>query len=592
MLKIIHPVTWGIKQLFHASPYETSILCLTSLFLGTTSVVSIFLFSKIIGTISTNLTEGFPLNLLLALFAVLYFQAIAPVVFNHFKTCLSEKLLARIQIMLMKKANSFLGLKPFTSCKTQEEIEFLKNESYRRPMNFVYIIFPLLQELFMVIILWMFLYKISLLLSLGILLSSIPLAMANCRMETLRWDNSLFSNTKARKLKWFASVSLEENSARELRIFGFGNFFLNLYSKIVEDFILSFKKQSRRESYPVIALSSLTVIANFAIFAWVIHSSIHSQMDIVAAIFSIQAFSMMQISTNNILQDMAMLIPVAKFFERFRQFTNLQDTSLDISTDPIWIRDFKGKIEFRQVCFHYPNGQEALKNINFIIQPGEKIALVGENGSGKSTLIKLLMRFYDPTSGSIFIDDIDLRNIHPHSWHKQISAVFQDYAKYFLTIEENIALGVGGINYSSESLEDAARKGGAKMVADTFASGLSTEVGNEYGGYGLSEGQWQRISISRALMKSAKLLVLDEPSASLDPRIEQQLFESFSHHTKDKTALFITHRLGSVSMVDRVFMLKNGQLIQDGNHRDLMKTENDYSTYYSLQANQYTSCNS
>lgn len=246
-------------------------------------------------------------------------------------------------------------------------------------------------------------------------------------------------------------------------------------------------------------------------------------------------------------------------------------------------------IIFDQVSFTYPGeDRPALQNINLRIMPGERIALVGTNGSGKSTLIKLLLGLYEPDSGRILIDGIDLQQMNEDSLRQAMSVVFQDFGKYTLTAQENI--GFGQIERMNDlvAVKEAAAAGGA----DAFIEELPAQYETPFGrllpdGHEPSGGQWQKIAISRSLMRNAQVLVFDEPTAALDPMAESRLYEHLTDLLHEKTAVLVTHRLGSVHTCDRIIVLDEGTVMEEGTHSELMVAKGLYSWMYAAQAERY-----
>lgn len=246
---------------------------------------------------------------------------------------------------------------------------------------------------------------------------------------------------------------------------------------------------------------------------------------------------------------------------------------------------FQHEIVFENVSFSYPDGRKVLSHVNFKIMKGEKIAIVGQNGAGKSTIIKLLLRFYDPTDGLITVDGKDLKTLDILSWRASISGVFQDFGQYHFTAQENIYL--ANAHASQEAVIDASKKGGFFPILNKLPEGLNTLLGKEFGGTSLSGGEWQKLAMSRAFLRDANLLILDEPTSSLDPQSELEVFKKFAEAAVDKTTLFITHRLGSAKMVDRILVFKDGCLIEEGSHEKLFSAKQEYASLFQMQADLY-----
>ncbi len=258
-------------------------------------------------------------------------------------------------------------------------------------------------------------------------------------------------------------------------------------------------------------------------------------------------------------------------------------------------------LALEDVSFSYPDGREALHRLTLHIPQGQMLAVAGENGAGKSTLARLLLRLYDPQQGRITVGGHDLKALDPALWRAEVAAVFQDFARFDYTLRENILL---GRPEDPLRLAQVTADSGLDAVLARLPDGLDTRLGTAFGGTNLSGGQWQRLATARALYRDCALMILDEPTAALDPRSEREVFDSFARLSRNaaesgaatetepgggrpRTTLLITHRLGSVTLADRIVVLKAGQISEDGTHAELLARGGEYAELWALQARQY-----
>jgi len=246
-------------------------------------------------------------------------------------------------------------------------------------------------------------------------------------------------------------------------------------------------------------------------------------------------------------------------------------------------------LEFKNVSFKYPESKRfILKNFNLTIGSGEKVALVGENGAGKSTLIKLILRFYDVTEGEILINGVNIRTVDLKTWHKQIGALFQDFIKYQFTFKENVIYGDITKRNDVTALKEAIEKAGADSYLTDLPKGIDQIVGKTFEeGVDLSGGQWQKLALARAFFRDAPILILDEPTSAIDAKAEYEIFQKVQQLQKDKTVVIISHRFSTVRNADRILVLNEGRIIEEGNHDSLIKKDGMYAELFNLQAQGY-----
>ena len=252
-------------------------------------------------------------------------------------------------------------------------------------------------------------------------------------------------------------------------------------------------------------------------------------------------------------------------------------------------RPIQRGFEFRNVSFRYPDTERwILRRLNFRLECGERIALIGQNGQGKTTIVKLITRLYDPTEGQILLDGVDLREYSIEDLNREVGVIFQDFMRYEMTARENIAVGRIECLDDVDAIRSAAEKSLADGVVAKLAKGYEQMLGRRFeGGVDLSGGEWQKLALARAYLRDAQVLILDEPTAALDARAEYEVFERFNELTEGKMALFISHRFSTVRMAERIIVLEDGAIVEEGNHSQLMALGGRYAEMFELQASSY-----
>jgi ATP-binding cassette subfamily B protein len=288
-----------------------------------------------------------------------------------------------------------------------------------------------------------------------------------------------------------------------------------------------------------------------------------------------------------VVMGLSTLYSNALFLRNLFEFLSLP--SRDLSFGQEWTEPIT-EIEFQDVTFCYPGtDRTVLHNINFKIHRGQSLALVGKNGAGKTTIVKLLCRLYEPTAGRILVNSKDIADYSPRSVQEQIAVLFQDYGHYQLTARENIGMGRLADLRNMPAIEMAAQKSGADDFIQELPTKYSTTLGRWFeGGIQLSVGQWQKVALARAFLRNGQVLILDEPTASLDAEAEFEIFEKLLQESADQIALLISHRFSTVRMADHILVLEEGKCTEAGSHEDLMQLEGHYARLFKLQAKGYT----
>ncbi len=498
----------------------------------------------------------------------------------------NERIHSHFSLMLMKKANSLSGLEAFENKSFQDEVAALREETKSKPLNLMYILTDSLKEIITIVSVLILLSSISPWLPVVIACSVLPQVIFAFSSEKKVWDYSLFQSEDARKMGRICSLSLDQSVAKEIRIYGFGGYLSEKFCGLANGFYEKMGRLRKRQYLSSIPYSLCAVGGQVIAIGWIAWSVKNNTFSLASIIVMVQSLHFLQREVLALVQDMSMLSSVVSYFQTFKKFMEQEDT-LSLKAE----RQFNvplRSIEFRNVSFGYEGEDRfVLKNLSFALKAGKKIAIVGENGSGKSTLIKLLCRFYDPKEGSIFINGTDLKEIDLTSWRQQLSAVFQDFGKYPLSLGENIGISKISDLRNEKKLGSAIEKGGLDYLPEKFPEGLATLLGKEFSGKELSFGEWQKLAISRLFFRDSPVIVMDEPTASLDPNSEYEVFQRLIQAFEGRTVFLITHRLNSAKMCDRILLLKNGNILEDGSHEDLVQRKGEYARLFFLQASGY-----
>lgn len=424
-----------------------------------------------------------------------------------------------------------------------------------------------------------------LLLAVGVL----PSFLGETHYAFLGYAKNFRQTPAKRQMDYLRQVAGSREGAKEVKLFGLSAFFTERFQALAGQIYREDVSLSRSKLLVGGLLGIIGTLGYYGAYIYVIWRTIQGAYDIGQ--FTFLTTSIQQASSNlqQVFSTASGIADQALFLTDLVAFFEMQPTVVSKPNGLPAPRPIQKGFEFRNVSFTYPGtSRTVLSNFNFMLKPGERVALIGENGQGKTTVVKLITRLYDPTEGQILLDGKDLREYALDDLHREIGVIFQDFMRYELTARENIA--VGRIERSSEhnEIEGAATKSLADTVVGKLEHGYEQLLGRRFeGGVELSGGEWQKIALARAYLRDAQLLILDEPTAALDARSELEVFQRFAELTQGKMALLISHRFSTVRMADRIVVLAGGKLLEEGNHESLMKAGGQYAEMFEMQAASY-----
>ena len=490
-----------------------------------------------------------------------------------------------LNIELSRKISSF-DIDHFQNSKTQDLIEKVRHESFSRIPAYTNNIFFALN--YGVTLLGSFLALIPFGIWIPILAIAVSYPRYMILRETSNMEWSLFSSSTllGRKLNNLSSILQREISVIEVRIAGSQEAFLKRVEKLQNKILENLGKPLRSFMNKIWAPILLEITFIFFMIYLQLPLVVSGILSIGGLTFLMQMFDQVIGNTQSVNEELSTLIEDARYSNNYFELMDLKPLVEEKNPGHIFEDIVPPKIEFQDIGFNYPNGTKVLKNITFSVLPGEHLAIVGPNGAGKSTLIKLLLRFYDPTKGSISINDFDLKDLKRDNWYRFIGTLFQNFWKYSLTVTENIAFSSID-NPDEEKVKRAAEMSGADEFIEKFPKKYDQQLGREFDGEELSVGQWQKLALARAFYEEAPVLILDEPTSAIDAEAEAEIFDNLNKVYRDKTVIFISHRFSTVRHADKIIVLKDGEIAEQGTHESLLKKDGIYARMFNIQAKGY-----
>ena len=390
-----------------------------------------------------------------------------------------------------------------------------------------------------------------------------------------------------RRFAVYAGLLTGRKSAAEVRLFGLGGWLLDQVAVLRRRLDRERLELAGRELRQTGFNGGLNGVAHIVALVFSVGLLVVGQVSIGTAAALFAAIERFQRDYGDLVYLMVGAYGDMRYLQDYFEF--MDGPRLDLDEGRRLPGQVREGIRLENVSFTYPGGDHpALNNLSLTIRPGERVALVGENGAGKTTLIKLLLGLYRPTEGRILVDGVDLNEVAPDDWYRRFGTVFQDFVRYETTVRENIVFGWLEGRDDAGALAATVARSGADEVVAALPDGLDTRLGKEFqAGVDLSVGQWQKLAIARAYFRPADILILDEPASALDAKAEAAVYEHFARMAEANTVLLISHRLGSCRIADRILVLREGALVEQGTHDELLAAGGEYAALYRLQAAWY-----
>lgn len=511
------------------------------------------------------------------------FQQFLPSLSTMVQGVLTDKLTGFINISLMKKSADLQSISIFDDSKYFDDLQMLRDDASWRPVNLIVFGVSVLQSFLTLAFMLIYLARYNWWLALLLLIVMVPQSISYYRIQQQSFETMVERSKNARYLHYYSGLLLDRRDAKEVRLF-------NMFPKIIEKYISLFeqtKKDVNQIRKKQLATSSLFVVLTVGVFGygfyWFTNSVRIGALEVGVLLMFVSVIGYISTSMAQVVEDSSLLYDSLLWIEKYFNFLEYQDNFENGTKN--FPDDFEN-LSVKNLSFTYPfSNAEILHNVSFSVKSGEKIAIVGENGSGKSTLVKLLMRFYDPTNGKISVDNYDLKDFNIFDLHKNLSATFQDFSRFKLTLKENV---ITGYSFNKDRVNNVLKASGLGDLLANDHLNLNTTLAKDFkNGTDLSGGQWQKVALARDLYADGKIEFLDEPTAALDAKSEAEIYQRFLKENDNKTIFFVTHRLSAVRFADKVLFLDGGKVSGFDTRTNLLQINPKYKEMYDLQKNAY-----
>lgn len=593
-----------LKLVWNTGHWIPILLTFIALFRGVTPVIGSLISQNILNSLQDVVKEGFLpektfassgiLYLLIALFVYRLLILVMNNVSSALNRIAGEKVVMEVKRQIMNKSKE-VDLASFDNPAFYEKMENANMEAGHRPLHILTETLGIISSVIELVSFLVVLLSAQGLswITFVVLLVSVPSAVVNFVYRRKNFRFMRFSSKERRQMNYFSGILVDKDLVKEVRLYDLADTFIGRFFTAFATYYKGLRRLILSESGWHIFFAVITGVVNLVFYIIIAKQVFTGQIQIgdytlyTGAIASVATcISTLIASTGSIYEGTLFIDNLIAFMDEKQTVVpqNLPGEQVSHGTEHT--------IEFVNVSFRYPGtNRDVLKNISFTIHPGETLALVGLNGAGKTTLIKLLTRLYDPTAGQILLDGKDLKTYDVRSLYQTFGIIFQDFGRYALNISENIALGDIHREFDRDTVVYAATQSTASEYIEKLPEGYDTPLMRifEKDGLELSIGQWQKLAIARAFYADSDIMILDEPTASLDPMAEQEIFNQFDRLRSHKTTVFVSHRLSSATIADKILVIENGNLVEMGSHKELMGEKGKYYELFTTQSKRYVS---
>lgn len=579
-------VWFGIKTCFLASKFYFSMKLVILMFTTLIPLVNLWLWKEVLnGIVDFGNSKQTVLVCLVIYLALQLATHLIDQFDNYVQDRYSDELKFYIDAVMMDKT-SRMDLSFFDSAKMGDKVRHARN-NFLTMMNMSWLVFDIISAFINVVATLIVVCTYKWWLGIVTLVLLIPFMLYNKKRTERKMKMEKEQLRDNRKKDYYNGVFFNNDIQFEIKLNNIGTYFIDKYKETWQKLYRINKTEDIKHNIINTLIMIVNVSSEFLVLTISVFDVVNKYIGIGDLQYNLSMVSRLREQSqglmnniNRFLNDNTRLIELQEFMDIEPEVE--KSGALKPSNNP--------KIEFCNVSFRYPNSEQyVLKDCSFTIEPHEKVGLIGLNGAGKSTIIKLMFRFYDPERGCIKLDGIDLKEYDVYAVRKIFGVLFQDYVTYCLPLREIIALSDFDERLNDEKLRRACDISGANEVIKDWKDGFDSVLGRYYADNGkdLSGGQWQLIGLARAYFKDSEFMILDEPSAALDPISEDRIFRQLYNLSKGKSSVTISHRLSNTTLADKILVIEDGCIIEQGSHNELMRKNGKYAHLFKLQANRY-----
>ena len=523
-------------------------------------------------------------------FVYIVTKSIISTIYNATVSISGEKVANHIKVKIITKAKN-IDVSQFDLPEFYEKFENASREASFRPIQIISSTFTVISSIISMVSFVTVLAMLSPFAPLLIILFALPAAIVKFVYSRKNFLYVRRRSKERRHMEYFSQIMTHKDLVKEVRIFNLSDTFIGKFKKTFEIYFKGLKRLVLQENAWHVFISVVTALVNSALFLYVAFQVCSGKLQVGDYSFYSGSLSAIIACVSSIVTTTATIYQGTLFIDNMIEFNKLEAKIVPIQSPPLPVkRHTPHTIEFKNVCFSYPGSDKlVLNDVSFKLEAGSTTVLVGLNGAGKTTIIKLLTRLYDPTSGEILLDGEDIRKYDLNQLYECFGTIFQDFGRYAVSAEENIYYGDIKREPTEDEIRLAAKQSGASDFIEKLPKQYKTPLMKyfEDDGTELSIGQWQKLSVARAFYSDSDIMILDEPTASLDAIAEQQIFNQFAELTKGKTSIFVSHRLSSATTADNIIVLEYGKVVEQGSHKELMSKGGAYYELFSTQAKRY-----